>query len=136
MDKKEYLPGDNRARIKDLMKQNKVTQTRLAEHVGCSVSTISRYINGSLDLDAEKMTLIAQFFHVSTDFLLGETNTPNRKNYDIEELGLSVEAARNLYTEKSIRKLSMCCLKTRDLQRLPIPLHSILMIQLQVARLA
>ena len=28
----------------------------------------------------------------------GETNIPDRKNYDIAELGLSVEAARNLYT--------------------------------------
>ena len=32
------------------------------------------------------------------DFLLGETNIPDRKNYDIAELGLSVEAAKNLYT--------------------------------------
>ena len=27
-----------------------------------------------------------------------ETNIPDRKNYDIAELGLSVEAAKNLYT--------------------------------------
>jgi len=41
---------------------------------------------------------IARLFNVSTDFLLGETNIPDRKNYDIAELGLSVEAAKNLYT--------------------------------------
>ena len=35
---------------------------------------------------------------VSTDFLLGETNEPDRKNYDIEELGLTVKAAKRLYT--------------------------------------
>jgi len=40
----------------------------------------------------------ARLFNVSTDFLLGETNIPDRKNYDIAELGLSVEAAKNLYT--------------------------------------
>ena len=34
---------------------------------------------------------------MSTDFLLGETNIPDRKNYDIAELGLSVEASKNLY---------------------------------------
>ena len=39
-------------------------------------------------------------FEVSTDFLLGEVDEPDRKNYDISELGLSVEAARNLYTQK------------------------------------
>ena len=38
--------------------------------------------------------------YTSTDFLLGETNIPDRKNYDIAELGLSVEAAKNLYTAR------------------------------------
>ena len=41
---------------------------------------------------------IAKHFNVSTDFLLGETNIPDRKNYDIEELGISAEAAKLLYT--------------------------------------
>ena len=36
--------------------------------------------------------------YISTEFMLGETNIPDRKNYDIAELGLSVEAAKNLYT--------------------------------------
>ena len=40
-------------------------------------------------------------FEVSTDFLLGEINTPDRTNFDIEELGLSVQAVRNLYTGKT-----------------------------------
>lgn len=39
-------------------------------------------------------------FNVSTDFLLGEVDVPGRLNYDISELGLSVQAARNLYTHK------------------------------------
>ena len=41
---------------------------------------------------------LARFFGVSTDFLLGITNVPDKKNYTIEELGLTPEAARNLYT--------------------------------------
>lgn len=39
-------------------------------------------------------------FNVSTDFLLGEVDVPARVNYDISELDLSVQAARNLYTQK------------------------------------
>ncbi|MBQ9686087.1 MAG: hypothetical protein IJV41_06015 [Oscillospiraceae bacterium] len=35
---------------------------------------------------------------MSADFLLGITNVPDKKNYTIEELGLTPEAARNLYT--------------------------------------
>ena len=49
-------------------------------------------------LTHEQVLKIARLFNVSTDFLLGETNIPDRKNYDIAELGLSVEAAKNLYT--------------------------------------
>ncbi len=41
---------------------------------------------------------ISIFFGVSTDFLLGRTDVPDKKNYTIEELGLSAQAARNLYT--------------------------------------
>ena len=37
---------------------------------------------------------------MSTDFILGVTTVPDRKNYEIDELGLSAQAARNLYTGK------------------------------------
>ncbi|MFQ7014546.1 MAG: hypothetical protein ACLRRU_09445 [Faecalibacterium sp.] len=60
-------------------------------------STISRFISGAKGtLTHEQVLKIARLFNVSTDFLLGETNIPDRKNYDIAELGLSVEAAKNL----------------------------------------
>lgn len=46
------------------------------------------------------MSPIANYFEVSTDFLLGLTDIPSRKEYDIERLGLSVEAAANLHQGK------------------------------------
>ena len=52
-------------------------------------------------ISTEHLLRIAKVFEVSTDFLLGEVNTPDRTNFDIEELGLSVQAARNLYTGKA-----------------------------------
>ena len=74
-------------------------QPELAKEIGCSKSTISRFISGAKGtLTHEQVLKIARLLNVSTDFLLGETNIPDRKNYDIAELGLSVEAARNLYT--------------------------------------
>ena len=66
-----------------------------------SESTLSRFLRSNSDrLSSEQVLQIARFFNVSTDFLLGETNIPDRKNYDISELGLSAQAARNLYTGK------------------------------------
>ena len=62
---------------------------------------LSRFISGKTDkLGDENIIRIARVFNVSTDFLLGEVNIPNHLNYDISELGLSVQAARNLYTHK------------------------------------
>ena len=96
-----YLPGKIRDRIQDLMKSRKITQAELATKIGCSESALSRFISGKTDkLGDESIIRIARVFEVSTDFLLGEVDEPDRKNYDISELGLSVEAARNLYTQK------------------------------------
>ena len=96
-----YLPGKIRDRIQDLMKSRKVTQAELATRIGVSESSLSRFISGKTDkLGDENIIRIARVFNVSTDFLLGEVDTPDRLNYDISELGLSVQAARNLYTHK------------------------------------
>lgn len=97
-----YLPGKIRDRIQDLMKSRKVTQAELAAKIGCSESALSRFISGKTDkLGDESIIRIAKAFNVSTDFLLGVTTVPDRKNYEIDELGLSAQAARNLYTGKA-----------------------------------
>lgn len=97
----EYLSGDVRNRIRDLIKEKKITQAELAEMIGSTESTISRFMSGKTDkLSDENIIKIAEALHVSTDFLLGVVNIPDRKNYDIGELGLSSLAARNLYTRK------------------------------------
>lgn len=98
---KTYLPGDTRDRIRDLIKSNDITQAELAEKVGLSASAFSRYLmRKTKNLGDGCIIRIAKYFNVSTDFLLGETDSPDRKNYDIEELGLSVDAARLLYTRE------------------------------------
>ena len=89
-----YLPGKIRDRIKDLMKSQKITQAVLAVRIGASESSLSRFISGQTDkLGDENIIRIARVFNVSTDFLLGEVDIPDRVNYDISELGLSVQAA-------------------------------------------
>ncbi len=97
-----YLPSTPQQRLQDLMKEHKISQTVLAKKIGVTESTLSRFINGTKDtLSLDQMIGIARIFNVSTDFLLCMTDVPDRKNYDISELGLSAEAARNLYTGRS-----------------------------------
>jgi len=94
-----YLPGDSRQRIQDLIKDSSITQAELAGIIGLSESAFSRYLKGQTEMLGDGYIIkIAKHFNVSTDFLLGETNIPDRKNYDIEELGISAEAAKLLYT--------------------------------------
>ena len=97
-----FISADTRQRIQDLIKQTKgMTQARLAKELGISESTLSRFLSGeTTKLGNEHIIKIANIFNVSTDFLLGETNIPDKKNYDIEELGLTAKAAQALYTHK------------------------------------
>ncbi len=96
-----YLPGDLRTRLLDLMKEKNVTQGEVAALLNISESTLSRFFSGKSDkLPAKHLKSLAKRFEVSSDFLLGIVNEPDRKNYDVAELGLSVQAARNLYTGK------------------------------------
>ena len=96
-----YLPADVRKRIIDVMRECKMTQRELALRIDVNESTISRFLSGKTEkLSEESVIRIARVFNVSTDFILGTTVIPDKKNYDISELGLSVEAAKNLYTGK------------------------------------
>lgn len=90
----EYLPGKLRDRIRDLMKERGVNQNELAQKAGITESTLSRFLSGSVSkLSDENIVAIARYFDVSTDFLLGLASIPDRTNYEIAELGLSVGAA-------------------------------------------
>ncbi len=97
----KYLPGTIRDRLPELMKQQNITQGELGEIIGVSDSTLSRLINHNTgQISPDGIVKAAKLFGVSTDFLLGVVDNPARKNYDIGEIGLSVDAARNLYTGK------------------------------------
>ena len=96
-----YLTGDLRFRLKNLMMERNVSQGQLAKVAGISESTFSRFMSGQIqDLSSESVIRIARELDVSTDFLLGIINVPDKRNYDISDLGLTVQAARNLYTQR------------------------------------
>ena len=95
---KNYSHATVRERLQDLMKERKLTQAEMAAKIEVSESTLSCFISGKTDkIGDESIVKMAQIFGVSTDFFLGVVNEPERKNYDISELGLSVKAAKNLY---------------------------------------
>ena len=96
-----YLPGTVRQRIQDQIKERKIRQADLAAAIGMSESSLSRFLSGKTDkIGNDYITKIAGFLGVSADFILGQTDFPERRNYDIGELGLSYKAAMALYTKE------------------------------------
>ena len=74
-----WLPGDTRQRIQDLIKSSNTTQADLAGIIGLSESAFSRYLQGKTEMLGDGYIIkIAKHFNVSTDFLLGETDIPDR----------------------------------------------------------
>ena len=97
----EYLPGTTGERITELREGAGLTIEELAAKVGVNATTLGRMEKGQTQkIGDDVLTALVREFNVSADFLLGLTSIPDRKNYDIAELGLSAQAARNLYTRK------------------------------------
>lgn len=58
-------------RIADLRKKNRVTQQELADSIGVSFQTVSKWETGISMPDITILPLLAEYFQVSTDQLLG-----------------------------------------------------------------
>lgn len=86
-------------RITGLRERRDMTLEELAAKVGVNATTLGRIEKGQTQkVGSDMLTALAREFQVSADYLLGLTDIPDRKNYEIGALGLSAQAVRNLYT--------------------------------------
>jgi transcriptional regulator with XRE-family HTH domain len=67
-------------RLKLLRKQKRLTQDQLAEVLRIGIQSIKRYETGKQDASSTHLILIADFFGVSTDYLLGRSNRANMED--------------------------------------------------------
>ena len=65
-------------RLKELRKKNSVTQTHLATVVGITDRTCRKYETGEIEPTSSKIQSLANYFQVSTDYLLDLTDNPER----------------------------------------------------------
>ena len=65
-------------RIKDLREDHDLKQRQLAEILNCSQQVYSNYELGQRDIPTDILIKLSQFYHVSTDYILGLTNNPKR----------------------------------------------------------
>ena len=59
-----------------LRKERKLPLKKIAELLGTSVTQVSDMENGKTGTTMVRLVLLAEFYHVSTDYLLGITDDP------------------------------------------------------------
>ena len=67
------------------MLPKKITQQELADVVGVSFQTISKWENDTNEPDIATLKELANIFHVSYDYLLGENESTNEQNQEDKE---------------------------------------------------
>ncbi|WP_411345280.1 helix-turn-helix domain-containing protein [Paenibacillus sp. WLX1005] len=65
-------------RIRDLREDKDLTQQEMANMLHTTQTTYSRYERGDLDIPTAVLIKLARFHNVSIDYLLNETNHPQR----------------------------------------------------------
>lgn len=85
--------------LRNLMNDRKVSQTELSKIIGCTRQAVSLYATGQSTPDIDVLLKIAEYFEVSTDYLLGLT-TVKTTNIDIRATskltGLSEKAIEQI----------------------------------------
>jgi transcriptional regulator with XRE-family HTH domain len=81
-----------KTRLKELRKQRNITQEQLAEAIGVERSSIGKYegkqgITPSVDV----IKAIADYFNVTTDYLLGRNNVYEQSSYIVNSTSLVAE---------------------------------------------
>lgn len=96
-----HLFGD---RLKELRKSKNITQEELGEFCGVAKNTISYWENNTTQPTIETITKLAQYFNVTTDYLLGLNQDDASK---IEKLRIALkEAGVMVGTDLSIDELN------------------------------
>lgn len=97
-------------RLVYLREQKGISQQELADNLNITRQSLSLYEKAERTINIELLAKIADFFNVSTDYLMGRTDIPSM-NEDIQTAckvtGLSDEAIKNLKWIESNDKCNM-----------------------------
>lgn len=101
--------------LKQLRKDNSLTQAELARLTGLKVSAISMYENGNREPNFETLEIFADFFNVDMNVLLGR-----EKKSDTTKLLPTTQVVENTHASKSNRKIARVPLLGRVAAGIPI----------------
>ena len=105
-------------RLKDLRVERKLTLEQLAAEVGISKSALGKYeSDNGKDISPYSILLLADYYGVSCDYLMGRTETKNHPNTALHELHLSDTSIDVLKTGKFNHRLLSELICHKDFQR-------------------
>ena len=92
-------------RIKDLRNNKHMSQKELAIDAGIPISTYGSYELEDYPVPHPVILQLANYYDVSTDYLLGLTDNPETSNTPVSELHLSDAAIQRILDEKTNSRL-------------------------------
>ena len=109
-----YIKLTNAERLKDLRVERRLTLEQLSELTGISKSALGSYeLNDDIELSPFSVTALAKLYGVSTDYLLGLTETKSHPNTELHELGLS-DGMIELLKSGKINNRLLCEMATHE----------------------
>ena len=106
-------------RLKDLRVERGLTLEQLAEQTGLSKSALGKYeADDFKDISPFSIVTLAKFYGVSTDYLLGMTETKNHPDTELDALHLSDDAIEVLKAGQFNHRLLSEMLCHKDFQRM------------------
>ena len=82
----EYKSGDRMIRLRALRQEQNISMKQLGDIVGVAESTISLYETEKRKVDTDMLIKFANYFNVSTDYLLGVSDERN-SSLDSDNIG-------------------------------------------------
>ena len=105
-------------RLKDLRVAKKLTLEQLSTEVGISKSALGKYeSDNGKDISPYSISMLADYYGVSSDYLMGRTETKNHPNTALHELHLSDASIDVLKTGKFNHRLLSELICHKDFQR-------------------
>lgn len=84
-------------RLKLLREEKGLYQKDIAKLLNVSVASVNQYESGKRDMSTATVLILAEYFNVSTDYLLGKSDIRNYDDIDIEKELLNIGLNKNDY---------------------------------------
>lgn len=79
-------------KLSSLRREKQISQKTAADELGISQALLSHYEKGIRECNLDFLVKAANYYNVSTDYLLGKTETKNSSNSELEEIELESDS--------------------------------------------